>query len=315
MRQESRDLTVTPTKEYGRKEAEADNDKTKRFLLRRSLKNKSVLVGGIIVLFFIFLTIFAPLLSPYDPLSMDIRHTFKPPCFIENGTTAHILGTDELGRDLLSRLLYGMRLSFFISFCSVAIIVVIGSSVGILAGYFGGLTNTILMRLTDIQLAFPIIILAVAILSVLTPTVLTMILVLSLANWPVYARVTRGLAITERLKDYVAAAKVLGASNMRIILKYIVRNIGPSIIIVSILDLAGIVIWEAVLGFIGLSILPPTPTLGNIMGDGKNYMIMAWWISTLPGIIMFLLLFGLTLLADGLSAITGARGQRELAIA
>jgi len=208
-----------------------------------------------------------------------------------------------------------MRLSFFISFCSVAIIVVIGSSVGILAGYFGGLTNTILMRLTDIQLAFPIIILAVAILSVLTPTVLTMILVLSLANWPVYARVTRGLAITERLKDYVAAAKVLGASNMRIILKYIVRNIGASIIIVSILDLAGIVIWEAVLGFIGLSILPPTPTLGNIMGDGKNYMIMAWWISTLPGIIMFLLLFGLTLLADGLSAITGARGQRELAIA
>ena len=315
MSQEARDLTITPTKEYWRKESEVANDKTKRFLLRRSLKNKSVLVGGIIVLFFIFLTIFAPWLSPYDPLSMDIRHTFKPPCFIEKGTTAHILGTDELGRDLLSRLLYGMRLSFFISFCSVAIIVAIGSSVGILAGYFGGLTNTILMRLTDIQLAFPIIILAVAILSVLTPTVLTMILVLSLANWPVYARVTRGLAITERLKDYVAAAKVLGASSMRIILKYIVRNIGPSIIIVSILDLAGIVIWEAVLGFIGLSILPPTPTLGNIMGDGKNYMIMAWWISTLPGIIMFLLLFGLTLLADGLSAITGARGQRELAIA
>jgi peptide/nickel transport system permease protein len=315
MSQESSDLTVTPTKEYWRKEAEVDIDKTKRFLLRRSLKNKSVLVGGIIVLFFIFLTIFAPWLSPYDPLSMDIRHTFKPPCFIENGTMAHLLGTDELGRDLLSRLLYGMQLSFFISFCSVAIIVVIGSSVGILGGYFGGLTNTILMRLTDIQLAFPIVILAVAILSVLTPTVLTMILVLSLANWPVYARVTRGLAITERLKDYVAAAKVLGASNMRIILKYIIRNIGPSIIIVSILDLAGIVIWEAVLGFIGLSILPPTPTLGNIMGDGKNYMIMAWWISTLPGIIMFLLLFGLTLLADGLSAITGARGQRELAIA
>jgi peptide/nickel transport system permease protein len=282
---------------------------------RRALKSKTIIAGTIITLFFIFLMVFTSWVAPYDPLEMDILATFKAPAFVEGGSSAHLLGTDELGRDMLSRLLYGTRLSFFISFCSVAIIVIVGSTVGILAGYYGGMTNTLLMRLTDVQLAFPIVILAVAILSVLTSTVFTMILVLSLANWPIYARVTRGSAITERLKDYVAAAKVIGASNMRIIIKYILRNIGPSILIISILDLAGIVVWEAVLGFIGLSILPPTPTLGNIMGDGKNYLVMAWWISTFPGVIMFLLLFGLTLLADGLSAITGARGQRELAVA
>ena len=282
--------------------------------LRRILKNKSVLGGTLILLFFFSIIIFTPWLAPYNPLQMDVMNTFKPPFPLADGTIQHLLGTDELGRDLLSRLMYGMRLSFFISFCSVIIIVVFGSVLGIFAGYYGKLTNIILMRLTDIQLSFPIIILAVAILSLWTSTVLTMILVLSIANWPVYARVTRGLTITERIKDYVAAARVLGASDMRIIFKYIARNIGPSILVVSILDLAGMVIWEAVLGFIGLSILPPTPTLGNIMGDGKNYIATAWWISTLPGLVMFFLLFGFMLLADGLTASTGARGQRELAL-
>lgn len=286
----------------------------KHTLLRRTLKNRSVLSGALIVLFFFFVIIFTPWLAPYDPLEMDVMNTFKPPFPLEDGTIHHVLGTDELGRDMLSRLMYGMRLSFSISICSVVIIVAFGSVVGILAGYYGKLTNTILMRLTDIQLSFPIIILAVAILSVWTSTVFTMILVLSIANWPVYARVARGLAITERSKDYVASVRVLGASNMRIIFKYIARNIGPSILVVSILDLAAIVIWEAVLGFIGLSILPPTPTLGNIMGDGKNYLASAWWISTLPGFVMFFLLFGFMLLADGLTATTGARGQRELAL-
>ena len=281
---------------------------------RRILKNKSVLIGASVVSFFFLVMIFTPWIAPYDPLEMDVMSTFKPPFPLADGTIHHLLGTDELGRDMLSRLMYGMRLSFFISVCSVVLIVAFGSVVGILAGYYGKLTNTILMRFTDIQLSFPIVILAVAILSVWTSTVVTMILVLSIANWPVYARVARGLAITERIKDYVAAVKVLGASNMRIIFKYIARNIGPSILVVSILDLAGMVIWEAVLGFIGLSILPPTPTLGNIMGDGKNYLASAWWISTLPGLIMFFLLFGFTLLADGLTASTGARGQRELAL-
>lgn len=281
-------------------------------IFSRALKNRTVKIGGLILFFFLFLIIFTPWIAPYDPLEMDITQTFKPPFFLEGGTTKHLLGTDELGRDLLSRLLYGMRISFFISFSTVIIIVVVGTGIGIIAGYYGGLMNTILMRLTDIQLSFPVIILAVAILSVWTSTVFTMIIVLSLANWPIYARVTRSTTLTEKCKDYINAAKVIGASKIRIILKYILPNIAPQVLIVSILDLAGIVIWEAVLGFIGLSILPPTPTLGNMMGDGKNYLIMAWWISTLPGLIMVFLLLGLSLMAEGLQSITGVRGQQEL---
>ena len=281
-------------------------------IFSRALKNRTVMMGGLILSFFLLLIIFTPWLAPYDPLEMDIWQTFKPPFFLEGGTTEHLLGTDELGRDLFSRLLYGMRISFFISFSTVIIIVIAGSGIGIIAGYYGGSINTILMRLTDIQLSFPIIILAVAILSVWTSTILTLILVLSLANWPIYARVTRSSTITEKAKDYVNAAKVIGASKMRIILKYIIPNIMPSVLVVAILDLAAIIIWEAVLGFIGLSLLPPTPTLGNIMGDGKNYIITAWWISTLPGLITLFLLLGLSLMADGLQNITGSRGQREI---
>ena len=286
---------------------------TQRYsIFSRALKDRTVMMGGLILSFFLLLLIFTPWLVPCDPLEMDITQTFKPPFFLEGGTTKHLLGTDELGRDLFSRLLYGMRISFFISFSTVIIIVVVGSGIGIIAGYYGGPINTILMRLTDIQLSFPVIILAIIILSVWTPTILTLILVLSLANWPIYSRVTRSATIAEKVKDYVNAAKVIGASKMRIILKYIVPNIIPSVLVVSILDLAAMIIWEAVLGFIGLSILPPTPTLGNIMGDGKNYIVMAWWISTLPGLIIFFLLFGLSLMADGLQKITGSRGQREV---
>ena len=281
-------------------------------IFSRALKNRTVIMGGLILSFFLLLIIFTPWLAPYDPLEMDITQTFKPPFFLEGGTTKHLLGTDELGRDLFSRLLYGMRISFFISFSTVIIIVAVGSGIGIIAGYYGGSINTTLMRLTDIQLSFPVIILAVAILSVWTSTILTLILVLSLANWPIYARVTMSSTITEKAKDYVNAAKVIGASKMRIILKYIIPNIMPSVLVVAILDLAAIIIWEAVLGFIGLSLLPPTPTLGNIMGDGKNYIIMAWWISTLPGLITLFLLLGLSLMADGLQNITGSRGQREV---
>jgi peptide/nickel transport system permease protein len=278
----------------------------------RFLHDKYGMIGAAVVSVYAFIVIFAPWVAPHDPYAFDVSNLFRPPAFLPGGTTTYLLGTDELGRDMLSRLIFGMRLSLFMSVAVVAIIVVFGTVVGMLGAYYGGWVNSLLMRVTDIQLSFPVVILAISILAVTTPTVPAIIAVLAIGNWPIYARVTRGVALGEKVKEYVKAAQALGASDFRVIFKYILGNIGASILVVSILDLAAMVIWEAVLGFIGLSVLPPTPTLGNIMGDGKNYMINAWWISTMPGIIMFFLLSGLSLLGEGISKASGVRGETQV---
>jgi len=284
----------------------------KYFNLDNIKRNKTLIFGILITLVFLLIFLFAEKIAMHDPYKMNILETFKPPFFMKGGTTQHLFGTDELGRDLFSRIIFGIRLSFIISFFTVIAIVLIGSSIGIIAGYYGGIVDTILMRLTDIQLSLPIIILAVAILSVWNPTPFTLTVVLTIGLWPGYARVVRSSTLSEKQKDYVNSAKVTGICNKDIILHYILPNILPSILIVSILDLAGVIVWEAVLGFIGLSVLPPTPTLGNIMGDGKNYMIMAWWISTMPGFVMFCFLSGLMSIANGLKKYFNIESQRSI---
>jgi peptide/nickel transport system permease protein len=278
----------------------------------RFLHDKYAMIGAAIVALYAFVVIFANWVAPHDPYAIDVENLFRPPFFLSGGVSTYPLGTDELGRDMLSRLIFGMRLSLFMSVSVVLIIVIFGTVVGMLAAYYGKWVNSLLMRVTDIQLSFPVVILAISILAVTTPTVPAIIAVLAIGNWPIYARVTRGVALTEKVKEYVKAAQALGASDFRIIFKYILGNIGASILVVSILDLAAMVIWEATLGFIGLSVLPPTPTLGNIMGAGKNYMINAWWISTMPGVIMFFLLFGLSLLGEGISKASGVRGETQV---
>lgn len=278
----------------------------------RFLRDRYAMIGVSIVAVYAFVVLFAPVIAPHDPYAIDVYNIFRPPAFLPGGTTTFLLGTDELGRDLLSRLMFGMRLSLFMSTAVVALIVAFGTAVGLLAAYYGKWVNFLLMRVTDIQLSFPVVILAISVLAVTTPTVPAIIAVLAIGNWPIYARVTRGLGLTEKAKEYVKAAQALGASDARVVFKYILRNIATSILVVSILDLAAMVIWEATLGFIGLSVLPPTPTLGNIMGGGKNYMVNAWWVSTLPGIIMFFLLFGLSLLGEGISNASGVRGKMQV---
>ena len=278
----------------------------------RILRDKSAMTGTVILAVYAFVILFAPLIAPHDPYAIDLDNIFRPPFFMRGGTMTYPLGTDELGRDLLSRLMFGMRLSVFMSTCVVALIVAFGTVVGLLAAYYGKLVNVLLMRVTDIQLSFPVVVLAICVLVYTTPTVPAVITVLAIGNWPVYARVARSLGLTEKAKDYVKAAQALGASGARVIFKYILRNIAASLLIVCILDLGAMVIWEAVLGFIGLSVLPPTPTLGNIMGAGWDYMVNAWWIATLPGIIVFFLLFGLSLLGEGIAGASGVRGSMQV---
>lgn len=276
-----------------------------------SLSSGSAIVGLLLLLLVLVLVLAAPLLSLHDPQAIDIKHKMAKPLFLSGGTWNHPLGTDALGRDLWARIIYGLRTSLLISVFAVMLAVTIGLTVGILAGYFGGLVESILMRITDVQMAFPFIILAIAILSVAKPGPLVLVLVLCLSSWPVYARVIRTLVIVDCKSDYVLVAKAMGASHWRIIRRYLLRNLLLGVVIMSTLDIATIIVLEALLGFIGLGIQPPTPSLGNIMADGKNYLALGqWWITTLPGVAILITLLGLNLLGDALQSKLDPRLRR-----
>jgi peptide/nickel transport system permease protein len=201
---------------------------------------------------------------------------------------------------MLLRCLIGLRYSLFIGVTTVVLMFLVGCTLGLLAGYKGGWWDTIIMRITDAQLSLPMIILAISILGVSTPTVTTIILVLALSGWPLYARVARGLAITERGKEYIRGLRVLGAGDLRIMLLFVAPNILPGIAFVAVLDVARMMIFEAILGFLGLGIQPPTPSFGTIISDSRKYLINAWWIATMPGLFLTLVLVSINLMGSAL---------------
>ena len=274
--------------------------------------NWSSFIGACMILVVLIIAIGAPILAPYDPEEQNVKRAFTPPMWEEGGTPAHILGTDALGRDLLSRIMYGLRTSLAISVSSVILLLTIGVSIGLLAGYYGGgIMDTILMRLTDLQMALPFIVLAITILAVLEPTIPVLIFVLALVQWPLYARVIRGIVLIERGADYVLAAKAMGASDFRILTRYLLRNIIIAVLILSTLDMAALMIGEATLSFIGLGVQPPTPSLGNIMADGRLKLALYWWITTLPGVVIFFTILGLNLFGDGMQMILDPRLRKR----
>ncbi|WP_284948125.1 ABC transporter permease [Acidisoma cladoniae] len=250
-------------------------------------------------LFFLILLIGGALIYPHlthlSATKMAIRERFMPPVFLAGGHWAHPLGTDQLGRDLFLRSLIGLQNALMIAVSAVVIMFVVGTAVGMVAGYYGGWVDTVLMRITDAQLAVPVIILAITILTVHRPSPATVTLVLALSGWPVYARVTRSVTLSERQREYVRGATILGASPLRIMLQMISPNVLPPIAFVAVLDVARMMIFEAILGFIGIGVQPPTPTFGNIIADGRQYLINAWWISTMPGGFLFATLLSINL--------------------
>lgn len=247
-----------------------------------------------------------PHLTTLSATKLEIRDRFRPPIFLAGATWAHPLGTDQLGRDLLLRSLVGLENALAISVSAVVIMFAIGACVGLVAGYYGGWVDTVLMRITDAQLAVPLIVLAITILTVHRPTPLTVTTVLALSGWPVYARVTRSVTLAERQREYVRGARILGASDLRIIVQMIAPNVLPPIAFVAVLDIARMMIFEAILGFIGIGVQPPTPTFGNIIADGRKYLINAWWIATMPGAFLFASLLGINLVG---AAIERARNR------
>ena len=251
----------------------------------------TVLVGAAIIW---------PELSPFDPMKISVRERFLPPVFLEGGTWAHLAGTDQLGRDLFVRSLMGLRNGLGIAVAAVAIMFIVGCTLGVISGYWGRWVDIVLMRITDAQLSIPVIVLAITILSVSRPNPFTVAAVLVLAGWPIYARVVRSIALAEREREYVRGAKILGASDLRIAALMISPNILPPIAFVAVLDIARMMIFEALFGFLGIGIQPPTPTFGNIIADGYKYLVNSWWIPTMPGVFLILTLISINLMGASL---------------
>ncbi len=278
--------------------------KTLSSMIKGLFPNWSAFIGALMVLVVIIFSVGAPIIAPHDPKEQNLRNAFTPPAWEKGGSATNLLGTDALGRDLFSRIIFGLRTSLAISVSAVVLLLLIGITVGLVAGYYGGgFLDNLLMRFTDIQMALPFIVLAITILSVFEPSIPVLIIVLALVQWPLYARVIRGMVLIEREADYILAAKAMGASDFRILTKYLLRNIIIAVLILSTLDMASMMIGEATLSFMGLGVQPPTPSLGNIMADGRLKLSLYWWITTLPGVVIFFTILGLNLFGDGMQMV------------
>jgi peptide/nickel transport system permease protein len=269
--------------------------------LRRLIARRTALFGLIVVAIVVLTAIAAPLLSPFDPIEQDLGDLrLKPPGFRAGDGRIHPLGTDHLGRDLLARVIYGARPALLVGFAAVAISGLIGMAAGLISGYFGGRMDDVLMRLADIQLAFPFILLAIAVIGVLGPSLQTIIIVIGVSSWVVYARIVRGAVLTLREREFVQAALALGGGDGRVLLRHILPNVFTPWLVVATLDMARVIVIESALSFLGLGVQPPTPTWGGMLADGRVYISTAWWLATFPGLAILITVLGINLFGDGL---------------
>jgi len=242
----------------------------------------------------------APWIASHDPLSVDIRHRLAPPAWMAGGTAAHLLGTDQVGRDLLSRVIYGGRVSLIIGTSAVLISATIGVLLGLAAGYFAGRIDWTIMTLVNVMLTFPFVLLALAVIAVLGPSLINMIIVLGVADWPLYARVIRAETLAIREREFVLAGRALGMSHGRIVFGQILPNLISVIVVIATLQVARVIILESFLSFLGLGIQPPTPAWGNMLGEGRVYMLNSWWIAAFPGLAIFTTTLAINLMGNAL---------------
>ena len=240
------------------------------------------------------------LFAPLDPFKQSLINRLKPPSFLEGGKPGYYLGTDQLGRDLLSRLIYGAQVTIFVSVFAVAIALVVGATLGLLGAYFRGWVDALVVRAIDIQLSFPVVLLVIAIVAVIGPSLVNLVIVMGLSAWPQFARITRGAVIGVRDLEYVEAARALGASHSRIMFRHILRNVLSSIIVYATFELARMMLVEATLSFLGLGVQPPTPTWGGMISDGSKYLALSWTVSFYPGLFIVLTVLLVNALGDRL---------------
>ena len=268
----------------------------------RLRRNPLAVSGALIVLLLLAMASFAPVFATHDPFLQNLSQRLLPP-----GTPGHWLGTDDFGRDIWSRIVYGARITLYIVTLVVLTAPVLGLLIGTIAGYFGGWVDVVLMRLTDIFLAFPRLILALALVAVLGPGIVNAVLAIALTAWPPYARVARAETLTVRTSDYIAAVRLQGAGAGRIIWGHVVPMCLPSVIIRVTLDMAGVILIAAGLGFLGLGVQPPLPEWGLMIASGRKFLFEQWWVATMPGLAIFTVSLGFNLLGDGLRDVLDPR--------
>ncbi len=273
-----------------------------RALARNLSRNQAGLWGMIFVAVVIFMAVAAPLLAPHDPTDQDLKLRLRPPAWIEAGDWAYPFGTDHLGRDILSRVIYGARVSLLVGFTSVILAVIIGTTLGIFAGYYGGWLDDGISRAIDIQLAIPYFLLAVALIMVLGSSLPNLIFVLVLYGWTVYARLVRAQTFSVRERDYVTAARTIGAPTSRLLRRHILPNVMNIVLVMATLEVATMIIFEAGLSFLGLGVQPPTPSWGGMLADGRDYIAAGiWWPSMFPGLAITITALAINLAGDWLN--------------
>jgi peptide/nickel transport system permease protein len=258
------------------------------------------LFGAAIFALLVVMALFAPWIATYDPYEQNILYRLTPPVFLEGGSWEHWLGTDQLGRDLFSRIVHGARISLMIGVGAVAVAGTIGVVMGLLAGYFGGWLDAVVDFSVNAMLAFPFILLAMTLVIVLGASMENIILALGISNWPIFARVAR--IETKKLRDqeFVVAAQALGYSTLRVIFRHILPNLTAPILVIATVEIARSIIRETFLSFLGLGVQPPTPSWGLMLAEGRDYILTIWWLSTIPGMAIFLAALGINLTGDAL---------------
>lgn len=278
-------------------------------LIKLLLRSKTGTTGFFIVFAVVFIAIFANILAPHNPAANNLGDMLKPPAWLDGGSTTYLLGTDNLGRDILSRIIYGTRVSLLVGIFSVILAGIIGILVGIFAGYYGGVIDNILMRIVDSFLAIPSILFILVVLAVFEPSIMVLIVVIGFTNWVTYARVVRGEVLSIKEREFVRASRSIGTKNATIMLKHIFPNIISSFIVISTLSVATTIILEASLSFLGLGIQPPTVSWGGMLTDGRNYLATNWWLATFPGIAITITALGIIFLGDWLRDVLDPRTQ------
>jgi ABC-type dipeptide/oligopeptide/nickel transport system permease subunit len=260
----------------------------------------SAVVGAILIAGIVMVTLGFELVWSLDPLAQDLLGRLKPPMWQEAGGWAHPLGTDNLGRDVLARILHGSRISLGVAASAVLMAALAGTLLGLLAGYYGGAFDAVTMRVADVFLAYPFMLLTISVIAVLGTSILNLILVLGLSDWVIYARTTRSSVLSLRERDFVRAAHAIGASDGRILAQHILPNALSPILVLATVRMASVIVWESGLSFLGMGAPPPTATWGRMLAEGRSYISDAWWLVTLPGVAIMLTILAINLFGDGM---------------